>query len=158
MVRQILIIFIVTFTFPHFAFAGCNETYLGATPKNPIFSTVDIILSPTYSGATTSGTSACPNWDFAELLDQTRTQFLVVSYPSLLENITQNEGVYLNAFVHIMGCPKESRPSFTKTLKKHYYQLPAKILNRNDSRKFLKSIKLWIQQNPELVHHCRAVS
>lgn len=87
------------------AWAGCSGSgMMGATPENPIMSTVDITFSPTYSVSSTSGTSGCKNWDFAQWLREERTRYLAQNQTELLENIAQGQGPHLQALAQLAGC------------------------------------------------------
>jgi len=140
------------------AHAGCEGTFVGATDDNPIFSSVDVTFSPTYSGATTSGTSKCPNWDFVQYLDKSRQQFIVKEKLRLMEEIAQGQGRQLNALAQMMGCPATGYSPFSKLLHDHYQQVSKHLMDVDHSKQVLDLVKAWVQANPVLKNECQRIS
>jgi len=135
--------------------AGCEGTYMGVTTENPVFSSIDLTFSPFYSTASTSGTSECPNWDFAHYLDESRRHYLTVQRVAILEETSQRQGPHLNALAQMMGCRQSNYDQFSEMLHHHYPRLRTYLETAQDSKSALEPLKKWIYLHPILKVHCR---
>ena len=100
---------------------ACNRGGpMGLASKEPGMLSVNIIFSPTFAVASTSGTSGCKKWD---LTAQVRREFVENNWAQLREESSKGQGEYLAVFSAVMGCEIEGRTSFSQMLKEHYPQL-----------------------------------
>ncbi|MGK5093106.1 DUF3015 family protein [Deltaproteobacteria bacterium TL4] len=143
---------------PEKALAGCEGTYLGITQKNPIFSTLDLTMSPFYSAATTSGTSGCPNWDFVQYLEQSRYQLLISKKEQLLEESSQGTGPHLKALALMMGCRESSAQAFGEMLQLHFVRLSYYLHDSEVSPNVVSLLEQWIKEHPSLREECFTIT
>ena len=96
----------------------CSETLWGCHKGGPMgFATndpggfsLDITLSPTFTGASTQGTSGCKDWDYAK---HQRIKYLETQWIFLSEEASQGKGENLIALAQMMGCAKERKAQFS---------------------------------------------
>lgn len=140
------------------AWAYCNkEEYFGITSGEPLFSTIDVVFSPFYSSTSTSGTSGCPNWNFAQLLNETRLQYVVQKHQQLLEEAAQGNGPHLTALGQLMGCDSKQLPQFKDVLHKNYATVSQDLAVLTPDKTvapFLDHVKEWIAKTPSLHQTC----
>ncbi|MBF0287080.1 MAG: DUF3015 family protein [SAR324 cluster bacterium] len=159
-IRILLLFCSLLFLLTSAAGAYCNKKeYFGITSGSPAMSTVDVVFSPFYSITSTSGTSGCKNWDFAQYLEDEQKQFIVRSNRLLLEEVVQGNGIHIETLGQLMGCPASDYPVFA-TMLKQYYVLDAQpfksTIHSENAAHFLKQLKQWISQDSQLQQTCHA--
>ena len=117
---------------------------MGFANNDPGAFSIDITMSPTYTGASTLGTAGCKNWDYAK---HHRNKFLQSQWSFLNEDAARGKGEYLMAFTLILGCPKERKTQFAALVRNNYYSLFGKTEARSD---LLTQFEILISENPEL--------
>ncbi|MBC8259044.1 MAG: DUF3015 family protein [SAR324 cluster bacterium] len=136
--------------------AACRgEGFVGISNNDPIMSWVDLTYSPTYSSASTSGTSGCKNWDFSQYLEDVRLQFVEQSQVQLLAETVQGHGPHLDALSRLMTCPESTTNVFSGMLWNHRLQTITIFETSNKSREYLAELRKWILDSPELRNSCR---
>ena len=114
-----------------------------ATNDTGAFS-LDITLSPTYTGASSSGTAGCKNWDYAQ---SQRIQYLETQWTFIREEASQGKGERLIALAQIMGCTLERHAQFTFLVRKNF----SSLFNNSENRGiFLLRLENLLLQNPLL--------
>ncbi len=73
---------------------------MGFASENPGMFSVDLTLSPTFAAASTSGTSGCQQWHYAQEQDR----FLETQWEQLAQESAQGGGPHLMALSRLMGC------------------------------------------------------
>ena len=81
---------------------------MGLASKDPGMLSVNVTFSPTFAGASTSGTSGCKKWKFSA---QVRQEFVESQWAQLREASAQGRGAHLAVFSDMMGC--ETAVSYT---------------------------------------------
>lgn len=140
-----------------YLWAYCDQdNYLGITSEKPIVSTVDVSSSSSYSSTSTSGTSGCPNWDFAMYLEEARKKFIARKFHQILEESAQGMGTHLVALGHLMGCISSEHQTFGQVMKNHYPKVVAHLSSASKPHidPFLKDMKKWIKEHPHLQNTC----
>ncbi len=117
---------------------------MGFATNNPGAFSLDITMSPTYSGASTFGTAGCKDWDYSQ---HQRNHFLETEWAFLNEDAARGKGEHLTAFTQLMGCSKEQETQFAALVRNNYYSLFGKIEARSD---LLTQFEMLISENPEL--------
>ena len=138
--------------------AACRgEGFMGVSSNDPIMSWVDLTYSPTYSGASTSGTLGCKNWNFAHerFIEHVVNKFLIKSHTQLLAETVQGHGSHLEALTALMTCPPSSVEKFSGMLWAHRQQTVEIFETSEQSQEFLKELRKWIKDNQELRNICR---
>jgi len=137
--------------------AACRgEGYMGISSRDPIMSWVDLTYSPIYSGASTSGTSGCKNWDFGyeRYTEYVLNQFLKKSHEQFLSETVQGQGPHIETLSRLMACPDSSKDAFFDMLNEYRQQTVELFSTSKQSSKFLIELRLWMQKNPELRETC----
>jgi len=81
---------------------ACNRGGpMGIASKDPGMLSVNVTFSPTFAGASTSGTSGCKKWNFTA---QVRQEFVESQWAQLREASAQGRGEHLAVFSDVMGC------------------------------------------------------
>ncbi len=114
---------------------------MGLASKDPGMLSVNVTFSPTFAGASTSGTSGCKKWKFSA---QVRQEFVESQWAQLREASAQGRGAHLAVFSDVMGCETEglhvfSQMSFILT-KRISYRIPWKNKDR-ESEPIFFSVK-----------------
>ena len=117
---------------------------MGFATNDPGAFSIDITLSPTYSGASTFGAAGCKDWDYSQ---HQLNHFLETQWAFLNEDAARGKGEYLTVFTQIMGCAKEQETQFAALVRNNYYSLFGKIEARSD---LLTQFEMLISENPEL--------
>ena len=99
------------------ALACHKKGAMGLASKDPLSSTTDYVLFPTFMLASTSGTLGCENWDLVSL---EQVQYIAANWEPLKEETAQGEGDHLVALSQLMGCAQEAQPSFQQLMHAHY--------------------------------------
>ena len=135
--------------------AACRgEGFMGVSSNDPILSWIDLTYSPTYSSASTSGTSGCKNWEFSQYIEHVRRKFLKQTHSQLLAETVQGHGSHLEALTTLMICPPSSVETFSGMLWAHRQQTVEIFETSKQSQKFLTELRKWIKANPELLNNC----
>ena len=93
---------------------------MGLASKDPGMLSVNVTFSPTFAGASTSGTSGCKKWKFSA---QVRQEFLESQWALLREDSAQGRGAHLAVFYDVMGCETEGFHVFSQMMKSNYKRL-----------------------------------
>jgi len=131
---------------------------MGLASKDPGMLFVNITFSPTFAGASTSGTSGCKKWNFTA---KVRHEFIDRNWGHLREEGSRGQGEHLMVFSDVMGCGDEDRKPFGEMLKNNYHIFYSKEpketsesenLNvfKNDAEYFLKEVQVLIRENQDL--------
>ena len=138
---------------------ACNRGGpMGLASKDPGMLSVNITFSPTFAGASTSGTSGCKKWNFTA---QVRKEFVEQNWTQLREESSKGRGEYLVVFSDVMGCGIKGRIPFGQMLKEHY---PMLYLERNgeisefeelegleiNADLFLEEVQMLIRENQQI--------
>ena len=129
----------------------CGETVLachkggpmGFASNDPGGFSLDITLSPTFIGASTSGSVGCKEWNYAQ---HQRQHFLETQWSFLTEEAAQGKGENLIALANLMGCTKEREVDFAAFVRNNYSSLFAKTKAPSD---LITQFELLISQNSE---------
>ena len=117
---------------------------MGFATNDPGAFSLDITMSPTYSGASSLGTAGCKDWDYSQ---HQRNHFLETQWTFLSEDAARGKGEHLTAFYRIMGCSKGRETHFTAYIRNNYYSLFGKNETRSD---LLTQFEVLISENSEL--------
>ncbi len=117
-------------------------------------SVVDISFSPVYSGATTSGTSGCKNWDFARGLEMERMRFVEREKENIILETARGTGPRLEALAGLMTCSPPNQHEFNAMLRRHFNEISAYAQMSEDPSAILWHLKQWIRQDPVLNISC----
>ena len=93
---------------------------MGLASKDPGMLSVNVTFSPTFAGASTSGTSGCKKWKFSA---QVRQEFVESQWAQLREASAQGRGEHLAVFSGVMGCETEGLHVFSQMMKSNYKRL-----------------------------------
>jgi len=159
---QILVPLVLSILFLRFwtdPILACNRGGpMGLASKEPGMLSVNITFSPTFAGASTSGTSGCKKWNFTA---QVRKEFVEQNWTQLREESSKGRGEYLVVFSDVMGCGIKGRIPFGQMLKEHY---PKLYLERNgetsefeglegleiNADQFLEEVQMLIRENQQI--------
>ena len=117
---------------------------MGFATNDPGAFSLDITISPTYTGASTFGTAGCKDWDYSQ---HQRNHFLETQWAFLNEDAARGKGENLIAFTQIMGCSKEQETQFAALVRNNYYSLFVTTEAHSD---LLTQFEILISENPEL--------
>lgn len=118
---------------------------MGFATNDPGAFSLDITISPTYTGASTSGTAGCKDWDYSH---QQRKFFLETQWSYLSEDVARGKGDHLSAFTKIMGCENERSIQFASLIREHYSALFKK--NEGESNNLLRRFEIFLLENQNL--------
>lgn len=137
---------------------ACHEGGpMGFAKRDPGMVTIDITYSPTFTSASTSGTSGCKNWDLVQRWKKQRQQFVIADWKHLKRESAQGKGQHLKALAHLMGCPTHVGPEFERQIQVAYPTLFAEtsaLLNSAQATTFLNQLDHLIAHTPNLQHRC----
>ena len=131
---------------------------MGLASKDPGMLSVNVTFSPTFAGASTSGTSGCKKWNFSA---QVRQEFVESQWAQLREASAQGRGEHLSVFSNVMGCETEGLHVFSQMMKSNYKRLypDQKNLLTDPMEKqrqgmradlFLREVEALIRENQQL--------
>ena len=131
---------------------------MGLASKDPGMLSVNVTFSPTFAGASTSGTSGCKKWKFSA---QVRQEFVESQWAQLREASAQGRGAYLAVFSDVMGCETAGLHVFSQMMKSNYKRLYPDQKNplsdpmekqRQGIRAdlFLREVETMIRENQQL--------
>ena len=125
------------------------------TPQDPVMSSVDITFSPAYSASSTSGTSGCQNWDFANnFIEKERINYVFSQKNEILIETAIGEGPHLDAFSVLMSCDPKVQKYFNKMLKDNFFETNIILKVKKEYEKFPLLVKNWIYNNDFLKDKC----
>ena len=105
---------------------------------------LDVTLSPFYTGASLSGTAGCKEWNYGR---HQRIQYLETQWTFIREEASKGKGERLIALAQIMGCTAERQAQFAVLVRNNYSSLFNEKENLNI---FLLKIETLLSQNPSL--------
>ena len=131
---------------------------MGLASKDPGMLSVNVTFSPTFAGASTSGTSGCKKWNFSA---QVRQEFVESQWAQLSEASAQGRGEHLSVFSNVMGCETEGLHVFSQMMKSNYKRLypdQEKLLSELMEKQrqgmradlFLRKVESLIRENQQL--------
>ena len=133
---------------------------MGLASKDPGMLSVNVTFSPTFAGASTSGTSGCKKWKFSA---QVRQEFVESQGAQIREASAQGRGEHLAVFSGVMGCETEGLHVFIQMMKSNYKRLypdQKNLLSKPLEKQrhgiranlFLREVETLIRENQQL--HC----
>ncbi len=151
--RRILIVVVVFLSLSAPAMACHEGGAMGFASGNINGLVIDIISMPTFVFASTSGTSGCKNWEFAEATEKER--YVALNWEVLAQDSARSSGKSLEALAILSQCTQEAFVSFQKAMHTNHHQLfIGQIHSREDSQVFLSQIQQLIENNPKLSVLC----
>ena len=117
---------------------------MGFASNNTGAFSLDITLSPTYTGASLSGTAGCKKWNYGRYQ---RIQYLETQWTFIREEASQGEGERLIALAQIMGCTAERQAQFAVLVRNNYSSL---FNEKEDRSVFLLKLETLLLQYPSL--------
>ena len=131
---------------------------MGLASKDPGMLSVNVTFSPTFAGASTSGTSGCKKWNFSA---QVRQEFVESQWAQLREASAQGRGAHLSVFSNVMGCETEGLHVFSQMMKSNYkrlYPYQKNLLSEPKKKErhgirtdhFLREVETLIRENQQL--------
>ena len=115
---------------------------MGFATNDPGGFSLDITLSPTYTGASTLGTLDCDNWDYTL---HKKNHFLQYQWSYLNEEASQGKGENIVALAQIMGCEEKTQPAFGILLHENYNSLFSTL---KPPIEFFNKLEILISKNP----------
>ncbi len=126
------------------AFACHKGGPMGFANNNPGAFSLDVTLSPIYTGASLSGTAGCKEWEYGR---HQRIQYLETQWTFIREEASQGEGEHLIALAQIMGCTAERQAQFAVLVRNNYSYL---FNEKEDRSVILLKIETLLSQYPSL--------
>ena len=142
--NTILLLAIVTILWSEAALACHKGGPMGFASNDPGAFSLDVTLSPFYTGASLSGTAGCKKWDYGR---HQRIQYLETQWTFIREEASQGEGERLIALAQIMGCTAERQAQFAVLVRNNYSSL---FNEKQDRSIFLLKLETLLSQNPSL--------
>ena len=142
--NTILLLATVTILWSETVLACHKGGPMGFASNNTGAFSLDITLSPFYTGASLSGTAGCKDWDYGR---HHRIQYLENQWTFIREEASQGEGERLIALAQIMVCTAERQAQFAVLVRNNYSSLFNEKENLNI---FLLKIETLLSQNPSL--------
>ena len=142
--NTILLLAIVTILWSEASLACHKGGPMGFASNDPGAFSLDVTLSPTYTGASLSGTAGCKEWEYGR---HQRIQYLETQWTFIREEASQGEGEHLIALAQIMGCTAESQTQFAFLVRNNY----SSIFNNTEDRSvFLLKLETLLSRYPSL--------
>ena len=117
---------------------------MGFASNDPGAFSLDVTLSPFYTGASLSGTAGCKEWDYGR---HQRIQYLETQWTFIREEASKGKGERLIALAQIMGCSADRHAQFAFLVRKNY----SSLFNYTEDRSiFLLKFETLLSQNPSL--------
>ena len=142
--KIVLLLAIGVFLFSDTLWACHKGGPMGFATNDPGGFSLDITLSPTFTGASTKGSSGCKDWDYAR---HQRIQYLETQWTFLSEEASQGKGDNLIALAQMMGCNTERQVQFAVLLRNNYFPL---FNNTETHSNFLLKLETLLTKNPSL--------
>ena len=142
--NTILLLATVTILWSETVLACHKGGPMGFASNNTGAFSLDVTLSPFYTGASLSGTAGCKKWNYGRYQ---RIQYLETQWTFIREEASQGEGERLTALAQIMGCTAERQVQFAFLVRNNYSSL---FNNTEDRSVFLLKLETLLSQNPSL--------
>ena len=142
--NTILLLATVTILWSETVLACHKGGPMGFASNNTGAFSLDITLSPFYTGASLSGTAGCKKWNYGRYQ---RIQYLETQWTFIREEASQGEGERLTALAQIMGCTAERQTHFAVLVRNNYSSL---FNNTEDRSVFLLKLETLLSQYPSL--------
>ena len=142
--NTILLLAIMTILWSEAALACHKGGPMGFASNDAGAFSLDVTLSPFYTGASLSGTAGCKEWNYGQ---HQRIQYLETQWTFIREEASQGEGERLIALAQIMGCTVERQAQFAVLVRKNYSSL---FNEKDDHTIFLLKLETLLSQNPSL--------
>ena len=142
--NTILLLATATILWSEAALACHKGGPMGFANNDPGAFSQDITLSPTYTGASSSGTAGCKDWDYGR---HQRIQYLETQWTFIREEASKGKGERLIALAQIMGCTAERQAQFAVLVRNNYSSL---FNEKEDRSVFLLKFETLLSQNPSL--------
>ena len=107
--NTILLLAIVTILWSETVLACHKGGPMGFASNDSGAFSLDITLSPFYTGASLSGTAGCKDWDYGR---HQRIQYLETQWTFIREEASKGKGERLIALAQIMGCTTDRQTQF----------------------------------------------
>ncbi len=132
---------------------------MGFATKDMGMSSVDVTSSPTFIFASTSGTSGCKNWDFAEYWKVTQKKYLVAQWQLLSEEAAAGRGKHLEAMAGLMGCSNQQYDAFAVLVQDNYTPLfnRAAVSNSASFQQFMNDLSGLLARHQKLRSSCHRI-
>ena len=140
--KKIFLAIIFCTSFKPFIWACHKGGPMGFASNDPGGFSLDITLSPTYTGASTIGTLDCKNWDYSKY---EKNKFLISQWSFLNEDIAKGKGKNLVALSQMVGCEEKNLRNFSSLLHENYSSL---FGNSESPDNFFKKLEILLSQNP----------
>ena len=114
---------------------------MGFATNDPGAFSLDITLSPTYTGASTLGSLGCKNWDYAQ---SQKNSFLQSQWSYISQEASQGKGKHLVALANIMGCDKGQQNKFSTLLHENYSTLFGELTIQSN---FLTNLEILLSKD-----------
>ena len=141
-IKRIFLIVFVCIFYKTFIWACHKGGPMGFATNDPGGFSLDITLSPTYTGASTLGTLDCKNWDYTKYI---KNKFILSQWDNLSEEASKGKGNNLIALAQIVGCEEKKQILFYKLIHKNYSSLFGNSKSPND---FFDKLEVIIYRNP----------
>ena len=142
--NTILLLATVTILWSETVLACHKGGPMGFASNNTGAFSLDVTLSPFYTGASLSGTAGCKKWNYGRYQ---RIQYLETQWTFIREEASKGKGERLMALAQIMGCTADRQTQFAFLVRKNYSFLFNKTENRSV---FLLKIETLLSQYPSL--------
>ena len=142
--KTILLLVIATILWSNVALACHKGGPMGFASNDPGAFSLDITLSPTYTGASLSGTAGCKEWNYGW---HQRIQYLETQWTFIREEASQGEGERLIALAQVMGCAVERQTQFAVLVRNNYSFL---FDEKEGSSVFLLKLETLLSHYPSL--------
>lgn len=127
-----------------------SKSLLGTTTRGTTAGT----LPPSFS--MTSGTSGCAKHSIVKNEDMPAAAYAVTNYESLMIEMAQGQGEYLDGFASAFGCKGTAREAFAQLTQKNYRNLVKPELQPAAGIEMFKEVKHQIESNEALASQCGA--
>jgi hypothetical protein len=114
-----------------------------------IRTTTDTILPNTFS--MTSGTSGCAKHDIVKN-DENAVMFAVNNYNSIVVEMAEGRGEFLNGFAQALGCKDVSYAGFSALTQAHYQQILDQAAH--DGVGLYRAVRTQLEASPTMIGQC----
>jgi hypothetical protein len=128
---------------------GWQVTQRMSLLSSAIRSTTDAFLPNTFS--MTSGTSGCAHHDIVKN-DEKAVLFAANNYDSLIVEMAQGSGEFLEGFAQALGCNEATFSKFSAFTQSRYQKIYEN--SANDGINFYKAVRTEMEASPELAGQC----
>ena len=142
--NTILLLAIMTILWSEAALACHKGGPMGFASNDPGAFSLDVTLSPFYTGASLSGTAGCKEWEYGR---HQRIQYLETQWTFIREEASKGKGERLIALAQLMGCGADRHAQFAFLVRNNY----SFLFNEKEDRSiFLLKLETLLSQNPSL--------